>query len=222
MLILTGIFGGELWLTKVCDLIPLVDCNWTNGTFMGIFMNVQLNHLAVLFMATSTILTAKSNVISVFKHASKFKEGSYPIIATTGSIKTRMLEMIPFLFLIASAWGLTHHRLFLEYPKLVIFAVGLCWTQMVMRLILSEITKQCYYWQASLATQLPLVLIYAFELESLSSWNEKLFLILFVIYSLGHYLQMGYFFCSEMCSVLNMPHWWSIPKQKSKDIKGSE
>jgi len=179
-------------------------------------------------MFVSSLRVASANWKAIFTAANQGKsddktEHGEP---TNSVLKNRIFEFFPFAFMGIMCWFWTHTTLFQMFPRLTIFTIGLQFNQIIMRLIIAEITKRPYKWQAALFAQFPLALPIIFGFDSFTSLIfEELFLGLFLGYSISMYAEMVYNFCSELCAVLNMPHWWSIPPkevQKATKPKSSE
>jgi len=205
-LIVTGIFGNQIWLYKFGDLFPIFSNTW-------MISQLKLNQIGVGMLALSAIVTAKSNITSVFKHAKQL-DNSKNLMTRNSFTITRCLELLPFLCLVIFAYNIIGSEIFLKYPRMTLFLLGFQWNLMVMRLIISEITKQPYDWHKCLSDMIFGIPFLFFELDS--NFFGFYYLLISLIIYLGQYFYMIHFFCSEMCHILSMKHWWSLPKQPLK------
>ena len=165
-----------------------------------------MNQIIIFGLVLSAIWTAKDNIKAVYQKTESLK-------------KTK--ELLPLLFTGLLAWFLTHSKLYFLFPRSVLLLIGLHWCQSIMRMILSEITLEVYDWKKAIYFQLPLIIPVLLQVEALSSlFYEEVYFIMLMAYSIFFYCKMAYYISGELCYVLDMPHWWSIP-QKNK-IKESQ
>lgn len=204
-LIITGIIGPRYWSLRLCEYLP----QWmTCSGSLQVLNHIRLNALAVIIIMMSSIATATKITINLMAYTRQRNEG----------ILARIQELIPYVFFVFFAYQWMHNGLaFKAQPRLTIFAIGMHWLQIVMYLIIAEVTSTRFQWLSALLYQFPLAIpaLCAWLLPFWGDLMEKFFLYAFVCYSVTLYIRTVYHFCSEMCAVLDMPHWWSIPKNQN-------
>eukprot|EP01006_Ploeotia_vitrea_P011444 TRINITY_DN30431_c0_g1_i1.p1 TRINITY_DN30431_c0_g1~~TRINITY_DN30431_c0_g1_i1.p1 ORF type:complete len:488 (-),score=232.36 TRINITY_DN30431_c0_g1_i1:139-1602(-) len=181
MIGLSGVYGPQIWH----EMVP--------------YLNVQWRTAVVGFTLAGAIYQVLESMWIV---TSKYRENNDSV-----GLRIALWQQAQFLIVIAlgMAWMFSPTALFYEYPRLMLSVMGLLFSYLVSRLIISSVTNMRFPSWHALATPLPLFVINSF-VRHVNGWAfcERVLLKWYVGIIAVVYVHYVYNVVFEICDYLDI------------------
>jgi len=216
MFVVSSIFPG-MWTTSIRDILFLGASSWA-GTYINVFLDLQLNELLTYASVYSTCYALYISAIAVHANCNTRDKSTAPT-------KTFLSAVVVLLPMVAGAvfvilWLVFGDGMALQiHPYLGLLTAAVPWNTSILRLIVAEISDQHIDVVTILLIQFPLILpVLAVWIPCLRG-SEIIMMFVSLILSSGLYFLTLYRVVTEVCIALQMSHFWTIPSQNFKKSK---